>query len=122
MRDVLELSGLEVSCIIGDLPEEREREQVLRLDVGLELDLSVAGRSDRLEDTVDYAALAGEIDGALKAGRYSMIEAAAERVAEVVLGDGRVRGVRVRVEKRGAVAGLAAAVVKIRRERSEGVA
>ena len=119
MRDTdrLELLGLEVACVIGDLPEERGREQRLLVDVSLACDLAAAGTSDDLRDTVDYAALAAAIRTALRAARCRMIERAAECVARVCLDDPRVRSVRVRVEKRGAVPGLRAAVATVTRER-----
>jgi dihydroneopterin aldolase len=105
--------------VIGDLPEERDREQHLRVDVVLSLGLSVVGASDKLDDTVDYGALAEAIRAALKEARCHMIEAAAERVAKVCLSDRRIVCVRVRVEKPGAIAGLRAAAVTVTRRRSE---
>lgn len=115
--DRLELLGLEVACVIGDRPEERGREQRLMVDVSLACDLAAAGTSDDLRDTVDYAALAAAIRAALRAARCRMIERAAECVARVCLDDPRVRSVRVRVEKRGAVPGLRAAAATVTRER-----
>ncbi|MDD2460549.1 MAG: dihydroneopterin aldolase [Kiritimatiellia bacterium] len=115
--DRLELLGLEVACVIGDLPEERGREQRLLVDVTLACDLSAAGASDALSDTVDYAALAETIRASLRTARCHMIERAAECVARVCLGNTRVRSARVRVEKQGAVPGLRAAAVTVTRER-----
>ena len=117
INDRLELRGLEVECIIGDLPEERGREQRLLVDVSLVCDLAAAGASDALCDTVDYAALAHAVRAALRQARCHMIECAAERVAQVCLADPRVAGVRVRVEKSGVVPGLRAAAVEIVRGR-----
>ena len=65
--DQLRLNGIEVECIIGDLPEERENEQRLLVDVALDSDLEDAADSDRLDDTVDYALLVGNIREALEA-------------------------------------------------------
>ena len=59
MMDQLKLNGIEVECIIGDQPEERESEQRLLVDVALDIDLADAAESDRLDDTVDYALLVG---------------------------------------------------------------
>ncbi len=117
-RDRLELCGLEVVCVIGDLPEERGREQSLRVDVSLALDLSAAVANDALGDTLDYAALAEAVRAALRQARCHMIEGAAGCVAQVCLADPRVAEVRVRVEKSGAVPGLRAAAVEIVRGRS----
>jgi dihydroneopterin aldolase len=117
-QDKLELCGLEVACVIGDLPHERCREQMLTLDVSLALDLSAAVASDALGDTVDYAALAESVRAALKQARCHMIEHAAGCVAEVCLADPRVESVRVRIEKCGCVPGLRAAAVELARDRS----
>ena len=46
--DQLKLNGIEVECIIGDQPEERENEQRLLVDVALDIDLDEAGQSDCL--------------------------------------------------------------------------
>jgi len=117
--DRLELCGLEVACVIGALPEERDREQRLTVDVELTLDLGPAARSDKLRDTVDYAALAESIRSALRCSRFHMIEAAARCVSDVCLADPRVASVRVRIEKPGAVPGLRAAAVTMAAARPE---
>lgn len=113
----LELCGLEVRCLIGDLPEERLFEQALVLDIVLTVDLSAVLASDALADTVDYVAVADEVRAALIAGRFRMIESAAECAAQVCLGHTRVSGVRVRVEKAGVVPGLRAAAITVERQK-----
>ena len=100
----LMIEGIEVECIIGDLPEEREREQTLVVDAELEIP-DRAAETDALADTVDYAAAAERVRAALKAGECRMIERAA-KVAYDAVGTGCVR---VAVAKRGAVPGVAAA-------------
>ena len=62
----LMIEGIEVECIIGDLPEEREREQTLVVDAELEIP-DRAAETDALADTVDYAAAAERLVAALKA-------------------------------------------------------
>ena len=116
-RDRLQILGLEVMCVIGDLPEERCREQRLMVDVSLVCDLAVAAASDALSDTVDYAALAVKIRTALKEARCRMVERAAECVARVCLSEPRVQEIAVRVEKYGGVPGLRAAAVAIVRSK-----
>lgn len=106
----LRLGGLAVDCVIGDLPDEREREQRLVLDVALELaDGAKADETDSLADTVDYAALADSIRRTLVAARCRMIERAARIAADLCLAEPLVRRARVRVTKAGAVPGLASA-------------
>jgi dihydroneopterin aldolase len=115
----LELCGLEVRCIIGDLPEERLCEQVLVLTVTLSLDLSPVLASDALQDTVDYVELSEKIREALRAKQFRMIESAAACAAHVCLLHARVDAVKVRVEKAGAISGLRAAAVTVERKKGE---
>ena len=113
--DQLKLNGIEVECIIGDQPEERENEQRLLVDVALDIDLADAAESDRLEDTVDYALLVGNIREALEDAQCRLLERAAGVVADVCLSDPRVERVTVGVRKFGSVSGLGSAEVKVTR-------
>jgi len=113
--DQLKLNGIEVECIIGDQPEERENEQRLLVDVALDIDLVDAAESDRLDDTVDYSLLVGNIREALEDAKCRLLERAAGVVADVCLSDPRVERVTVGVRKFGSVSGLGSAEVKVTR-------
>jgi dihydroneopterin aldolase len=64
------------------------------------LDLSVAGRSDDLADTVDYGDLCAVVAGVVEAGHVTLLEHLADRVAAAVLAaDDRIRSVTVWVRK-----------------------
>ncbi len=108
MTMVLELNGIDVDCVIGDYPEERGKLQRLRVDAALTLD-DTAGKSDRLADTVDYAALTARIRSVLAQASCFMIERAARLVWETCREDAKVLRAKVRVEKRGSVAHLESA-------------
>jgi len=116
ISDKLEICGLEVSCIIGDLPDERINEQTLLIDVVLTINLGAAAISDNLDDTLDYAELCDDIRSVLRRAECHLIEKAADCVAFVALRDPRVESVRVRVEKRETLEGLRAAAVVIERD------
>ena len=53
MSDIVFIRGLRVRGLIGVYEHERDAPRELRLDVDLQLDLRAAGRSDRLDDTLD---------------------------------------------------------------------
>lgn len=55
--DRIILKGLPVGCVIGTLPEERTAPQTLFFDMQLCGDFSRAGRTDDLNDAVDYTAV-----------------------------------------------------------------
>jgi dihydroneopterin aldolase len=85
----------------GVLPEEKLRTQPFQIDLDLEVDLSAAGASDRLSDTVDYALVAESAAGVVSGPRsYELLEALADAVATAVLAvDRRVAAATVTLHK-----------------------
>ena len=102
----LRLNGIEVDCVIGERPDERDRLQRIFVDVELEIP-STAAETDSLADTVDYAALSEKIRAALVGAKCRMIE----RAAKVAYDCLPTRDARVVVTKSGAVSGLASASI-----------
>ena len=100
----LKLNGLEVDCVIGERPDERDRLQRLCVDVEMEVS-AAAAETDSIDDAVDYAELSARILEALVAARCRLIE----RAAKVVYDALPTRAARVCVTKAGAVPGLASA-------------
>jgi dihydroneopterin aldolase len=99
--DRIELRGLRVVGTHGILPEEKVRAQPFEVDLDLAVDLTAASGSDRLADTVDYAAVA-ESAAALVSGprSYGLLEALADAVAAAVLAvDPRIMGTTVTIRK-----------------------
>jgi len=82
--DRIELRGLRVLGICGALAEERERPQPLEIDLDVEADLSGPGRTDSLDDTVDYGAVARAAVRVATEERFTLLEALAERIAQEV--------------------------------------
>ncbi len=97
--DTIAIARLRELGIHGVLPEEQARPQPFEVDVELRVDLSAAGESDRLDDTVDYSAVAEAVSRVVKSERYQLLERLATRIAEVCRADPRVKGVTVTVRK-----------------------
>lgn len=97
--DRIELRGLRALGICGALPEERERVQPLEVDLDVVADLSVAGRTDDLADTIDYGALAAAVELVITSERFTLLERLAERISEVVLAVDGVLAATVSVRK-----------------------
>jgi FolB domain-containing protein len=116
--DKIFLKELRVACSIGTRPEERRRSQEIGIDVCLHLDLEEPGRTDRLEDTVDYSRLAGEITAMAESSSFQLLERLAEEVAALALANPKVERVEVKVNKPHALPRGRAAVVEIVRDRS----
>ncbi len=93
------IKGLRELGVHGVLPEEQTRPQPFEVDVELTVDLSTAGESDALEDTVDYAAVAEAVSRVVTSERYALLERLGTRIAEVCRVDERVTAVTVTVSK-----------------------
>lgn len=83
--DHIAIHGIQVDCIIGDLAWERKTRQPLRCDIQVAYDLRRAGASDRLADTINYAAVAATVVETMQGAQCQMLEALAERIASTVL-------------------------------------
>jgi dihydroneopterin aldolase len=120
--DRIEVRGLRVVGTHGVLPEERLRGQPFEIDLDVMADLSRAGGSDDLADTIDYGALCQAVAEVISGPHADLIEHLAERIARVVLdgSEGRAQSVTVTVRKlRPPVAlQLASAAVTITRHAS----
>ena len=108
---------LQVGCIIGTEPHEREREQRLLVDLSVEMDLAPAAASGLLADTVDYVALAALSTQMAQEGRYALVEQYIADLARAVLDAFAVASVSIRVRKPAALEQAACAFLTLRLER-----
>ena len=99
MTDRIELRGIEVEARHGVLDQEKTEPQLFLVDLTLYLDLSAAGLSDDLADTVDYGWLAREVHDLVAAKSHQLIETVADQVANRALSISRVERVVVTVHK-----------------------
>ena len=108
VRDLL------LDAAIGVYQEEMDRLQPIRVNV----DLSVEDRpvvDGDLASVVCYDSVVRKIRTIVESGHIHLVETLAERIADMVLQDRRVKGARVRVEKLRAVPGPAGVGVEIER-------
>jgi FolB domain-containing protein len=114
--DRIVIRELLVRCVLGVDDEERREMQDVLITVTLHADLRRAGESDRLEDAIDYRAIKKQVMAAAEGSRYKLVEALAERVAVLCLGNPGVGKVDVLVEKPGSLRFARSAAVEITRE------
>lgn len=97
--DRIVLRGLRVMAYCGVLPEEQARRQPFEISAEVVTDMTEAGVSDDLADTIDYGALTDRLAELVERERFSLLEYFAQRIAEVLLGDSRAREATVEVLK-----------------------
>ena len=97
--DSITLKGLRIPASHGVTDEERAAGQTFVVDVMARLDLSEAGRTDDLSETLDYGLLAEAIHRRVSGEQWNLIETVAERVAGLVLENRLVARVEVTVHK-----------------------
>jgi len=109
-QDVVSIRDLAVRAVIGVHPWERQTEQTLTFSVDLATDIRPAAASDDLAGTLDYSAVAVTIADVVRAGKFQLIETAAERVAERLLAAHRLTWLRLELRKPIADGGYTAVV------------
>jgi 7,8-dihydroneopterin aldolase/epimerase/oxygenase len=117
--DRILLQGMTFQGRHGVRPAERERPQEFKVDVEVDCDLSEPGRTDRIDDTVDYTKVRAIAKEVIEGESHKLLEALAGRIAERVLQLPRVAAVSVQVSKRPeSMQKIDAAAVRINRTRA----
>jgi dihydroneopterin aldolase len=110
VTDYVSIRDLGVAAVIGAHPWERDIEQTLVFNVDMDADVGRAAASDDLADALDYSAVAEAIAAVVRAGKFRLIETAADRVAEHLLAAFPVTRLRLELRKPIADGGYTAAI------------
>ena len=103
MPDKIFLEALEVECKIGIFDWERKIKQKISLDLEFPGDIRKAARRDRIEDTTDYKKIAKETIAFVSASQFFLIETLAERLAQHLLHKCKLKEIKIRLSKPGAI-------------------
>jgi len=93
----IELRGIELHGNHGALEEERERGQRFLFDV--ELEVGERGRTDRIDDAVDYRDIVACVKEVSDARAYHLLEALAGALADELAARFAAESLYVRVRK-----------------------
>ncbi len=110
MTDIVSIRDLSVEAVIGVYDWERETEQSLTFAVDMAADVAQAAASDNIGDALDYSAVAKTVREVVTAGRFQLIETAAERVAQRLVAEHHLSWIRVEVVKPVATEGYTAVI------------
>ena len=104
--DIIYLKDLRIDTIIGVYDWERRTRQTIILDIEIGTDISRAAKSDAIEDTLNYKAVAKRLISFVENSEFQLVETLAEHIAEILLKDFDINWLRLTLNKQGAVRGV----------------
>lgn len=113
--DFVKIKGLEVNAVIGVFDWERAIEQPLLIDVCMTTDISEAGKSDDINDAINYKEVCDDITELCQQTKALLIERLAELIAAHILSKYNTTQVEVSVAKPTAIKAAEAVAVQIAR-------
>ncbi len=116
--DRIIISDLQTTGIIGVKHPERDKPQILFINLTLYRDLRLAGQTDSIADTVNYSTIASAVGEQVSNTQFHTVEALAEHLSHYLLSNYPLNAVRVRVEKPKKVSNTARVGVEIFRRKS----
>lgn len=99
MKDKIILTGIEIYGHHGCTVEEQTRGQIIKVDAEIFLDLSKSGKTDNLDDTVDYSKILFDVEKIVAGKSRKLIETVAEEVAEKILTYEKISAVKITLHK-----------------------
>ncbi|MBU0789479.1 MAG: dihydroneopterin aldolase [Polycyclovorans sp.] len=121
MSDLILLHGMEVEALIGVYDWERHAPRPLVLDLELSVDLHAAATSDRVQDTVDYAAVAACVTALCQREQPQLLEALAGRIARALLAEfATLTALTLTLHKPGILPNVRDVAIRLSRARSSG--
>ncbi|WJG08779.1 dihydroneopterin aldolase [Aliiglaciecola sp. LCG003] len=113
--DKIIIQGLQVKSLIGVYEWERKTKQSLLIDVEIGMDLSKAALSDKVADTLDYAALALAIEELANNSSFELLESLAGHIINHLFTYNGVYKIRLSVTKPKILANATAVTVELNR-------
>lgn len=117
--DKVIIKNLSARGIIGINDWERKKKQEILINVILFADFHKAGKSDKIEDCVNYRTVSKLLLSHAEIAARFTVEALAEDLASICLEQPKVQKVIVRVEKPGAARFAESVGVEIERTKSD---
>ncbi len=115
--DTVFLKELRVETVIGVFEWERRVPQTILIDLEMATDAAAAAKSDELQDTLDYKAIAKRVEDFSKNNPCRLIETLAQKIADILLDEFNVAQAKVSVSKPGAIRGSKTVGVSIERRK-----
>jgi len=97
--DSIQVSGIRAYGYVGYLPEEKVLGQWFEVDLTLWVDLTKAGHTDNIEDTLDYREAISMVKEQITTSKFALVEKLIGAIADKILSLDKVKQVRVKLSK-----------------------
>ena len=115
--DIVFIDGFVAETIIGIDADEHHSPQPVRIDLGIGVPMLRACATDRIEDTINYAEVRAALYALLASHGVQLLEALAEKVAQLLIREFGAYWVRVSIAKPAKFDDVKAVGVTIERRR-----
>jgi len=103
--DIIYITDLRIDTVIGIYDWERRVKQNISLDIEMATDIRKAASSDKIDDTLNYKAVAKRVIAFVEASEFQLVETLAEKICELILNEFSVPWLKLKLNKKGALRG-----------------
>ncbi len=118
--DVILIQGFRAETLIGIYEWERKSPQPIEIQAEIGMRGGNAGKSDEIDDTIDYGKVVLRMKEVLASHNFLLLEALAEHLAGIILNEFGSPWVSLSVAKVEAMTGVARLGVRIERSQPRG--
>lgn len=111
--DIVVVRDLRFETVVGCWDWERQMPQKVSIDLEMAWDMTRAAATERLEEALDYKAVAKRVTQFVQESRFRLVETAAHAIAGMVMSEFAVPWIRVTFNKPFAVTGSRAVGVVV---------
>lgn len=101
--DIIFLTGLEASAIIGIYDWERQTKQSVVLDIEMAFDSSKAAATDDIKYALDYKAVSSRVTSFVEQSSFFLVEKLITEIADILMAEFNIPWVKITLNKRGAI-------------------
>ena len=99
LMDKIKLTELTVNTVIGIWDWEKRNPQKVVFDIEMSTDINKASKSDSIKDALDYKAVSKRVKQYALENQFDLIEALADKVAEIILNEFEASWVKLTISK-----------------------
>ncbi len=96
---MIKVKNIYTETIVGAYESEKGRKQPLVISLKLKYDAGKSGKTDNLEDTLNYHLIVDKIKKHIESKEYNLVEHAVEDIGEIVMSFDKVKSCKVEAAK-----------------------